>query len=432
MPNSPTRLEKRLAAYAISAGVVLAAAPTTDAQVNHTDIDPDECEFLFGGISIDMDRDGTTEFAAFIGSVFSPLRTVISSAGGGPCTTVYCGVLYGGFVGLPRGAEFMTSRGFYAQALDTGDVVSARQLFGDGHRSALFEYGGGGDGNWKGGNDAMVGVRFSAEHPDTLNHGWVRIITGPENGNTELCVAEWAYEATAGLPILAGDRGVDSEIMCMAVGDPTIPASGGSYAFDIEIANNGATTENVEVWIDIEGPGVDVTRGPVRKTIPVGGISRALTQNIPGHAPAGEYTQTCNVGTFPDADSSSSFAFEKTEAFAPGDVSVLDWSTETELAAALAGDAPVEVVGTHQLSNAYPNPFNPTSQFTLAVAQKQHVTAELYNVLGQRVATLFDGSVEANASQIVQIDGSVLPSGIYVVQVAGDTFSDALRVTLTK
>ena len=84
------------------------------------------------------------------------------------------------------------------------------------------------------------------------------------------------------------------------------------------------------------------------------------------------------------------------------------------------------------LSNAYPNPFNPSSQFTLAVANNQNVRAELYNVLGQRVATLFDGSVEANAAQIVQIDGSGLASGAYIVRVTGETFADALRVTLTK
>ncbi|MDX1408512.1 MAG: proprotein convertase P-domain-containing protein, partial [Saprospiraceae bacterium] len=63
----------------------------------------------------------------------------------------------------------------------------------------------------------------------------------------------------------------------------------------------------------------------------------------------------------------------------------------------------VETPGTHVLSNAYPNPFNPQSQFTLAVAQDQLVTAELYNALGQRVATLFNGTVEADQSQLVTI-----------------------------
>ncbi|MDX1408511.1 MAG: T9SS type A sorting domain-containing protein, partial [Saprospiraceae bacterium] len=92
----------------------------------------------------------------------------------------------------------------------------------------------------------------------------------------------------------------------------------------------------------------------------------------------------------------------------------------------------VETPGTHVLSNAYPNPFNPQSQFTLAVAQDQLVTAELYNALGQRVATLFNGTVEADQSQLVTIDGAGLASGTYIVRVTGESFADALRVTLLK
>ena len=95
-------------------------------------------------------------------------------------------------------------------------------------------------------------------------------------------------------------------------------------------------------------------------------------------------------------------------------------------------EATIEVVGTHQLSSAYPNPFNPHSQFTLAVATAQQVKAELFNTLGQRVAVLFNGRVEANQVQHVTIDGAGLASGIYVVRVNGERFSDALSVTLLK
>ena len=92
----------------------------------------------------------------------------------------------------------------------------------------------------------------------------------------------------------------------------------------------------------------------------------------------------------------------------------------------------VETPGTHLISSAYPNPFNPQSQFTLAVAQDQIVTAEIYNTLGQRVAVLFEGTVEANQSQLVTIDGAGLASGMYVVRVIGERFSDAISVTLLK
>ena len=102
----------------------------------------------------------------------------------------------------------------------------------------------------------------------------------------------------------------------------------------------------------------------------------------------------------------------------------LEYSDELEVT--------VETPGTHLITRAYPNPFNPQSQFTVAVAQEQHVSAELFNTLGQRVAVLFDGTVEANQSQLVTIDGAGLSSGLYIVRVNGDRFSDALRVTLLK
>ena len=87
---------------------------------------------------------------------------------------------------------------------------------------------------------------------------------------------------------------------------------------------------------------------------------------------------------------------------------------------------------THMLSRAYPNPFNPQSQFTLTVVQDQYVVAELYNTLGQRVAVLFSGTVEANQARLVTIDGAGLASGMYVVRLTGERFTDAFRVTLLK
>lgn len=95
-------------------------------------------------------------------------------------------------------------------------------------------------------------------------------------------------------------------------------------------------------------------------------------------------------------------------------------------------EAIVEVVGTHQLSAAYPNPFNPQSRFRLAVAQDQHVTATLYNALGRRVSVLFNGQIKAQTARVFTIGGEALPSGTYFVRVSGETFVDALQVTLAK
>ena len=95
-------------------------------------------------------------------------------------------------------------------------------------------------------------------------------------------------------------------------------------------------------------------------------------------------------------------------------------------------EATVGTPSTHLLSAVYPNPFNPQASFDLAVAQTQHVSVELFNVLGQRVATLFDATMEADANQTFTIDGAGLATGPYVVRVTGERFAESRTVTLLK
>ena len=92
----------------------------------------------------------------------------------------------------------------------------------------------------------------------------------------------------------------------------------------------------------------------------------------------------------------------------------------------------VGVVGTHVLSEIYPNPFNPQAQFTLAVGSQQNVSITVYDVVGRQVATLHDGILEANESYQFTIDGAGLASGAYFVRIAGETFTNSRRITLLK
>jgi CSLREA domain-containing protein len=81
---------------------------------------------------------------------------------------------------------------------------------------------------------------------------------------------------------------------------------------------------------------------------------------------------------------------------------------------------------------AYPNPFNPEATLRFAVQQEQRVEVGLYNLLGQRVRTLFAGTATAGQMQRVTIDGGNLSSGVYLVRVQGERFLETQRVTLVK
>ena len=95
-------------------------------------------------------------------------------------------------------------------------------------------------------------------------------------------------------------------------------------------------------------------------------------------------------------------------------------------------EATVEVPGTYHLTSAYPNPFNPATQFTLTVAQTQDVQIEVVNVMGQRVALLHEGPLQSNDPQTFRFEAQGLPSGSYYVQIAGETFNTVRSLTLLK
>jgi len=78
------------------------------------------------------------------------------------------------------------------------------------------------------------------------------------------------------------------------------------------------------------------------------------------------------------------------------------------------------------LSSVYPNPVASTSHIELEVATTQHVKAEVFNMLGQRVATVFEGTAPVGRS-VLPVNGANLVPGIYLVRVVGDDFSTARR-----
>lgn len=88
--------------------------------------------------------------------------------------------------------------------------------------------------------------------------------------------------------------------------------------------------------------------------------------------------------------------------------------------------------GTHNLSQAYPNPFNPQARFTLEIAEPQNVRIAVYDMLGREVAMLHSGALANGSAHSFTIDGAGLPSGVYFIRAIGEQFSDTRRVTLQK
>jgi hypothetical protein len=67
------------------------------------------------------------------------------------------------------------------------------------------------------------------------------------------------------------------------------------------------------------------------------------------------------------------------------------------------------------LSTAYPNPFNPTTSLELSVPMNGQVTVQVYNLMGQVVATLANGHMDASTYTLTW-DASDVSSGMYIVK----------------
>jgi len=66
-----------------------------------------------------------------------------------------------------------------------------------------------------------------------------------------------------------------------------------------------------------------------------------------------------------------------------------------------------------KLYGNYPNPFNPSTKLQFTVAENGKVRLSVYNVLGQEVATLFNGEAEAGNLYTANFDASRMATGIY-------------------
>jgi choice-of-anchor B domain-containing protein len=88
--------------------------------------------------------------------------------------------------------------------------------------------------------------------------------------------------------------------------------------------------------------------------------------------------------------------------------------------------------GTSALSAAYPNPTTARTQIDLVLGDTQRVEVVVYDVLGRRVADLFDGALGAGEARTFSFDASALPAGLYFVRATGETFAETRQVSVTR
>src|SRR3989339_323955 len=84
-----------------------------------------------------------------------------------------------------------------------------------------------------------------------------------------------------------------------------------------------------------------------------------------------------------------------------------------------------------ELFQNYPNPFNPVTNIKFALPKTTKVAINVYNLLGEKVATLLNEDKEAGYYE-VKFDGSNFSSGIYIFRLTAGDFVQTKKMTLIK
>jgi hypothetical protein len=93
----------------------------------------------------------------------------------------------------------------------------------------------------------------------------------------------------------------------------------------------------------------------------------------------------------------------------------------------VVGVAPDQFV----LAQNYPNPFNPTTTIEFALPKETHVSLEVYNAIGQRVATLVD-KTKPMGIYVVPFNASALASGTYFYRLTTKEVTFIKRMMILK
>ncbi|MBD3232243.1 MAG: T9SS type A sorting domain-containing protein [candidate division Zixibacteria bacterium] len=208
--------------------------------------------------------------------------------------------------------------------------------------------------------------------------------------------------------------------------DPVIVDPGGRFGLTGYIGNPTDDAIVTDVWGGVIYLG-DFFQQFAFNNIPLdpgASMSAHTWQNVPGFAPSGTYTYIAYCGDRPDdICDSASFPFTVTGArIANG---ATEWSIEGEFFGSTV------IPSEYSLDGNFPNPFNASTNISFSLPEAGNVSLEVYNLMGQKVASLMNGYKEAG-QHAVNWDASNYSSGVYFYKLSAGEKVFTMRMTLLK
>ena len=243
-----------------------------------------------------------------------------------------------------------------------------------------------------------------------------------------------------------------------------IPTSGGTFDYNVLIANNTNITQTfyAVLFADMLNGGqygsIDPTSYQIH-LLPGHTVDVDLIQNVPGNAPAGDYRFYCLVGI--DYDTivdSSGFTFTKlgtVQAAGTGDwisyysdvgVEMREndlWTVDgiyredgTSIYGIIGYSDEISLPESFVLYQNYPNPFNPTTTIRYELPEQSHVTIVIYDMLGREVKELVSGELVSGYHKAVwdgtDSFGKLVGVGVYLYQIKASDFTQTRKMLLLK
>jgi hypothetical protein len=187
--------------------------------------------------------------------------------------------------------------------------------------------------------------------------------------------------------------------------------------------NRNAVVLNWNTANEANNYGFEVQRSVVSNQ-PVGTLTQTIVNTnwekigfIEGHGS----TNTLQSYSFVDRSASGKVVYRLKQTDRDGK---FEYSQEVE--------ATVTAPQVFALSQNYPNPFNPTTNIEFTVPFNGRATLKVFNIVGQEVATIFNGEVEAGKYNQVQFNASGLATGVYFSRLEYDGKILLKKMLLTK
>jgi outer membrane protein assembly factor BamB len=254
----------------------------------------------------------------------------------------------------------------------------------------------------------------------------------------------YTYDPNSGkMFAISGGASPDVFIDMLPGTTPVVVNPGGYFTFTGILTNHTEQVQVTDVGVFVMLPNgnrygpvqrfFDITLDP-RETITVPDI----IQTVPNIAPPGEYRYAAYCGDHPTTIVDSAF-FEftvVTDIDGAGDYTdweIIGWQDGLDNPG--SGHAQSKLQETHPVDFALhdncPNPFNATTTIEYSLPLAGNISLEVYNLLGQKVATLVDGWNDAGQNS-VNWDASVMASGIYFYRLTTGDKVFTKRMTLLK